>query len=448
MKKYFIAMLLMLSVIANAQVNQIDTIKDVVINTPNLQVLSPRYMSDYVQLGRPGQHWFVGVQGGYSAFIGDPVGCGDFFDRTMPVFNTYLGKWITPGTGIRLAFQGFRYKDSELEKSNYRLLHADIMFNLANVFRKPSNDLPRWDFAPYIGTGLAKGSRIMIGEKTTRNYLFALTYGIYTRLRFGQHFFLSAEMSGMSTFRDFDGYGEHDKLMDIMPSVSIGLGFNLGSPSWRHAIEANSYIDQNNDLLDYVVQLDSYNNELKKQHVNDSKTKNELKKILEIEQLLDKYKYVFEESPDDKNSYHGLLALRARLKEMSQKDSIRRESWPVESNSGSSVIELPVYFYFQLGKARLTDESQLVNLDKLAELAISHNLKIHIIGAADSATGNNYNNTRLSEDRAAYIAEELGKRGVKNEYIQQTSLGGISEFKRPQDNRYTKVSLFLEIKGI
>ena len=440
MKKSIIISLLALSMTTSANAGTIDSLFQATVDNPNLQRLTPTLMTDYVQLGKASQHWFIGVQGGASAFIGNPVGCGDLFDRITPSFNAYVGKWFTPNVGMRLAFQGFKYKNSNLDKVNYQLGHADLMYNMANLFRQPSERLPKWDFAPYIGAGLVHGADLSYtDEGKVRNFLFALTYGIHSRYHIGQRFYISGELGGFTTFRDFDGYGSHGKLCDNMPSVSLGIGFNLGTPRWKHAIDANPYINQNDYLLSYVDRLEQSNKLLNNQHNIDQKTLEELKKILEIEGLLDKYGYLFGDNNNTRNNYRGLLSLRSRLRGMNE------PTMPSALETKPNVLNIPIYFFFELGKAKLTDDSQLINLDELAKVAIEHNLKVHIAGAADSATGSENGNSELSKERTRYIAQELKKRGVPNERMTGVSLGGIQEFNNPKDNRYSKVSLYLEL---
>ena len=55
--------------------------------------------------------------------------------------------------------------------------------------------------------------------------------------------------------------------------------------------------------------------------------------------------------------------------------------------SGNECIGSSIYFFFELGTARLTDVSQLINLDELARVAKKYGLSVAVIGAADSATG-------------------------------------------------------------
>ena len=183
--------------------------------------------------------------------------------------------------------------NGELDKMSYQLVHADLMYNVANLFRNPSEKTPKWDLAPYIGGGLAHGSNIVSPDGgKLRNLQFALTYGIHSRYHVSQRFFLSGEIGGFSTFRDFDGNGDRGKLGDNMLSLSLGIGVNIGSPKWKHAIDAVPYINQNDYLLSYTRQLEQDNQILRNQHNIDRKTLDELKKILEIDMTLEMKRYL------------------------------------------------------------------------------------------------------------------------------------------------------------
>ena len=100
MKKSILISLLALSMATSVHASMIDSLLWVTVDTPDLHRLTPTLTTDYVQFGKASQHWFIGVQVGASALIGNPVGCGDLFDRIMPSFNAYVGKWITPAVGV------------------------------------------------------------------------------------------------------------------------------------------------------------------------------------------------------------------------------------------------------------------------------------------------------------------------------------------------------------
>ena len=71
--------------------------------------------------------------------------------------------------------------------------------------------------------------------------------------------------------------------------------------------------------------------------------------------------------------------------------------------SGNECIGSPVYFFFNLNTARLTDASQTLNLDELARVAKKYGLAVSVSGAADSMTGTTSINRTLSMSRADYI---------------------------------------------
>ena len=179
------------------------------------------------------------------------------------------------------------------------------------------------------------------------------------------------------------------------------------------------------------------------------------------------------------NNYSGLNSLRARLKnrqwdgtspldttevrpgggsvsvrvEAGSANSrygcnARRDSLTADSvafrPAGGECIGAPVYFFFSLNTARLTDPSQLVNLDELVRVATKYGLTVKVTGAADSATGTVGINDALSVSRADYIASELNKRGLPSDRITKTGEGGISDYVPTEANRHSKVELFFD----
>ena len=94
-----------------------------------------------------------------------------------------------------------------------------------------------------------------------------------------------------------------------------------------------------------------------------------------------------------------------------------------------------------LNTDRLTDHSQLVNLDGIARIAKKHGLRVQIIGAADSATGDDSINNGLSQRRASYIAVQLRQRGVDVNMMEVVSAGGINDYKPMEANRNACVRL-------
>ena len=297
----------------------------------------------------------------------------------------------------------------------------------------------------------------------------------------------------MTTFQDFDGYGRANRLGDNMLSLTAGFTFHIGKTGWKRATDAAPYIRQNERLVDDANFLSEENRRYKGNSDRDKRTLTELKKILEIEGLLDTYSHLFE---DDEtiggkfpvNNYSGLNSLRARLKNRrwdgksplggngangvasvdtlsgawnngyglgksgeaggNLSDTISMPAGYITLvHSGNECIGSPVYFFFTLNTASLTDASQMLNLNELARVAKKYGLSVRVTGAADSSTGTTVINDSLSVSRAGFIAAELERRGVPSGMVVKTGRGGIADHLPAEANRHTKVELFFSEMG-
>lgn len=383
--------------------------------------LSPVYM-DYVKADDWKGNWWLGVQGGASFFIGNPNGCGDVFDRSMMNFNVSVGKWITPQVGLRVNFQGLKFKDCELQKQNYFALHGDFMFNLASLFRSPDNTNPRWDLSPYVGIGIAKGATLSHDNCPCKacngsNWPFLIAYGIQARYRISERVHLTGEIGNFTTMADFDNYGVRRHLSDNMLSVSAGLSVTIGRVGWKRAIDARPYIEQNDYLIDYCRKLENVADNV-------------------------------QESNREQSTYGGLEALKARLMQRHEREMAQLRADQEHYNDSlraARAYNIPIYFFFKKGTAQLTDRSQLVNLDELVRVTKEHNLTLRIDGAADAATGTVKGNRNLSIKRSKFLAKELKKRGIDVKNIKGVALGGIRQHKRIQEDRYAKVAIYVDL---
>lgn len=417
-----------------------------------MKPIEPQFLQNYIHTGGFCDNWFVGIAGGINALSGSPLGCGDLFDRFNFSFHAHAGKWINPNVGVRLALQGFKFKDMNMDSKSFQAYHADFMYNLSSLFRKPTEELPRWDLAPYVGFGFAHGRDISYIEEdgnlaTASNYPFILAYGFNVKYRISKNIHLMGEVGAFTTFANFDGFGKNSHFKDNLLSASIGVAFTF-NPGWKHAINTNNYIAQNNYLANYCNELMDKNKQLLNDlNVNENIIK-QLRKILEVEGLLDKYDYIFKDKgANNKNNYKGLLSLRARIREMQNNDTFNagmNDAFKMEEDSDNG-MSVPIYFFFKLGTSTLTDNSQLVNLRELAKVVNKHGLHIKIEGAADAETGTASINNNLSSERASFIAKELIKLGVSDSFIGFTGKGGIREFEKPEQNRYARVAIILDL---
>ena len=356
----------------------------------------------------------------------------------------------------------------------YQFYHADLMYNLTSGLRQNEYGLSLWDIVPYVGVGMVHNADwsdpCSCGSGSDGSRPFAFTYGLEIGYRIGNRVKLVAGVSGLTTAQNFDNIGSSIKFKDNMLTVSAGLSITLGKAGWKRVVDATPYIEQNAYLKDYISYMKDEN--------------------IRLQKKLSGEKDVHAFYP--KNNYSGLNSLRARLSEKksdaseskSGNDSIARkladdaEIGLVDThlqtgkchsdsllsadqnvsdglisennnaldsivNSGNSKITVgvPVYFFFQLNSDRLVDESQIVNLDDIAEISKAHNLKVTISGAADSATGTQSINQELAQRRARYIAQMLVDKGVSESLIHLHSFGGIDKFKANDSNRFTVVML-------
>lgn len=467
------AVLCTLQARANVQPVQEDTVRHCsrYEATELLQSVQPVYLNGVVLPISCTGNWFVGIAGGATAFLGTPLGCEDLFGRVKLSYSLAVGKWFTPSVGARIHYSGLRFKDAELSTQDYHHIHADLLWNILGRGYARQGQV-RWGFAPFAGVGL-------LHNATSGSNPFALSYGIQGQYRISRRVSVTLELSNTTTFQDFDGYGRPNHLGDHLLSLTAGFTFHLGKVGWKRAVDATPYIRRNERLANYANCLVEENRRYAGLHDRDRRTLAELKKILEIEGLLDTYSYMFgKENGDGRktypvNNYSGLNSLRARLRHRhwdgtssldtaalysgngnpasgqsvprSVSDAIHQGFLSTDSTAfmyaGGECIGAPVYFFFNLNTTSLTDVSQMLNLDELARVAKKHNLSIRVTGAADSSTGTPAINDSLSTSRAEFIAAELKRCGIPDGRIVKTGVGGIADHTPVEANRHTKVEL-------
>ena len=432
------------------------------INEDMLRQIEPTYLKEVAVPSAWSSNWFVSVSGGTSAFVGKPHGKGNLFDRMKPSLAIEAGKWFTPEIGGRLSFQGFQFKDASNNVRDYKMVHADFLWNVTNSFAKDYATTQRWGFIPYAGCGI-------IHNEDNGKSSFVINYGVIGQYHLTKRLAVNMELGGATTFRDFDGVGASNKFGDNLFTLSAGLTFNIGKVGWKKVVDAAPYINQNKWLADYTNDLLVRIQKLSKAHAEDANVIAEMRKILEIEGLLKAYADRLTYYADSteyriypKNDYSGLNSLRARLAHkdwngmgkaktsrsleyrFSVSDSVSWNKYVAEMAGGTKCIGSPVFFFFKIGTTQLVDVSQMVNLDELTRVAKAYHLKISVVGAADSVTGNDGINNSLSKSRADYITQQLVARGIDKSMIISKSKGGIDKYSPIAVNRHTAVRLFAQ----
>ncbi len=109
---------------------------------------------------------------------------------------------------------------------------------------------------------------------------------------------------------------------------------------------------------------------------------------------------------------------------------------------GELPVGAPVFIFFRLAGAYVTDSPQMLNVNAAADLAVARNLRVRITGAADSATGSAEKNASLAKSRAEHVAFLMEKRGVPQDRIEVLSEGGTAAWKPVSANRNCCIELF------
>lgn len=408
--------------------------------SPYFNYLPPTYLDDvYVDEGWK-SNWFFTAQGGFSAFLGSPVGCGDFFDRTKPMLNVTVGKWLSPQIGGRVAFQGFNLVDAQRQSRKYQNYHVDFLYNASSHFRNDKEALPTWDCIPYIGVGFIRNG-------DTDKKPFAVSYGIIGRYRVATRWHVSAELGMTTTSQYFDGWGKHNKHGDHLLQANVGLTVTLGKVGWGRVIDPMPYIYQNDQMLHYFA--------------SEQEAAHDEQKLKERKMVMDMGDTTYQKYP--KNNYSGLNSLRQRLKyrnqlattDVGEDDDVR---YVLDENKDDSLGFVarylkaiqesedhsgePIFFYFNLNSTILTKESQEINVAQIANLIMENDLHVSIIGAADSQTGSVELNKKLGLRRAKYISKLLQQHGVERKRMALYNAGGIDTYSPFTANRNAKLTIY------
>ena len=165
------------------------------------------------------------------------------FDRLTPALQVGLGKWFTPAVGGRVAYQGMSFKNGEFKKMKYHFVHADFLYNLTSGINCNDLGLSRWDVIPYIGVGMIYNpdwySACTCPGHASGSHPFAFSYGLECRYRLTDRMHVVAELSGMTTAKNFDCVGASSKFGDNMVTLSAGLSFTLGKVGYKRIVDAN-----------------------------------------------------------------------------------------------------------------------------------------------------------------------------------------------------------------
>lgn len=354
-------------------------------------------------------NWFVQANVAGTAFWGNQEVGNNFSKSPLKGFRNNLGfsvavgKWFTPGLGLRTKFNGAwgRTVVSENKKTNankYWTLSEQVMFNLSNMLLG-YNESRVWDFIPYASVGVNR-------NMSANCYAPVAGIGILNEFKINNKWAVNLDVNYMLGTSDYDGFegslpgakpydarsfkglvANHDRTLN----VEVGLTYNLGKATFNKTpdVEAIKALSQG--------QIDALNAQLA-----DAQSENN------------------------------------RLKDMLAEQK-QQSVAPV--SAVTKVVSAPVSVFFNIGKAKVASKKDLQNVKAVADAAKANNAKIVVTGYADSKTGSAAFNKNLSEKRAQTVADALVNMGVSRDNIEVVSAGGVNTLSPVSYNRRATVEI-------
>lgn len=196
-----------------------------------------------VETNRFGSNWFISAGGGAQVYFGDNDSKSQFGKRISPAVDFSVGKWFTPGLGLRLTYSGLSAKGVSYDNGVYSTgkknskglyeqkwdmmyLHGDVMFNLTDMFLGYKERV--YAAIPYIGFGWLRS------YDSPRNNEFAANVGFINRFRLSGAWDFNLEARAMITKDNFDGQ-LGGKNYDGMVSVLAGFTYKFPARGWKRA---------------------------------------------------------------------------------------------------------------------------------------------------------------------------------------------------------------------
>ena len=343
-------------------------------------------------------NWFIQVGGNWNAWYSGEEHGLDLAKSPIKKFRANpgaafaIGKWFTPGLGLRTKVQGIWGKtvtdgNNAGNGNKYWVLDEHIMFNLSNLLMG-YNENRVWNLVPFVGGG--------VGRTMTHNlYAMNLSAGIQSTWKVSKLLNIYLE-GGWNRFEgDIDGnelvtrtnrgWDSHDNNL----YAEVGLTFNLGKATWNKVPDVDALKAQ------YQNEIDGLRNQL-----NDANAEN------------DRLRNMLANQPKAETP--------AAVKEF---------------------VQTPISVFFNLNKTKIASQKDLVNVQALAKYAKENNSKLLVNGYADSATGKPAHNQWLSEERAKTVAGELQKMGINSSNITTKGNGGVDELSPISFNRRATVQV-------
>ncbi len=360
--KKTIVMILTVAGAKASQAQQLDVKPDTVITVSNdrYQVITNGFWDN----------WYINLGAGAQIYFGDHNKQMKFSERLTPNFEFNLGKWFSPGIGVRAGVNGYKIKGVTQNGShstgekytgkpwdgywlynqefNYYHIHGDVLFNLSNIFSGYREDR-FYSISPYAGLGWMVTNNAPAQKEVSANI------GIYNTFRLSNALDLTLDVRGAMVNDRFDGE-TGNRHQDGSLSALLGLTYKFKKRGWEKP---------STTVISYSDRL--------------------------LENLRDRVRQLSEDNE----------ALKAQLAAAQGKTitGIKVED---------RILAAPILVTFPINKSVVSNEAR-VNLGFFAKVikAGSSNVVYKVTGYADAGTGTPAINERLSRERAKAIYNVL-----------------------------------------
>ena len=345
-------------------------------------------------------NWFFSIGGGAQVLYGNGDNAGEFKDRISPVLNVAVGKWFTPGLGLRLQYSGLQAKGFSYDKTapyvtgnemgdgyykqkfDYMNLHGDIMFNLNALFGG-YNSHRVYEIIPYLGAGFTHS------YTKPRIHAFTMNAGLINRFRISNAVNINLELSATGLEGKFDGQhgGKHE--YDGILGASGGLTYHFPNRGFQRPFP---------------------------QIISEMELRNMREQM------------------------NAMAAANLDLQQQLQEAESQPTTEVIEQQVVVDANIAPRTVFFQIGSAEISPR-EAMNLSYLAEqMKKFPDTKYVVNGYADSATGTPDFNKELSMKRAQAVVNVLIKQyGIAADRLSVDGNGGVDKFGQPILNRVVLV---------
>ncbi|MGM9699424.1 MAG: hypothetical protein ACI3Y0_12415 [Prevotella sp.] len=212
-------------------------------------------------------NWFVSAGLVGTAFYADYEHDGISKSPFKSLRNSFgmslsVGKWFTPGLGLRTKLNGFWGKENFLafESSSYKFLalHEQILFNLNNMFY--GYDSSRlYSFIPYIGFGL---------NRNISHNLNALGFsiGLLNSFRVSKRISLNVDINFNRQNRTLAAQLSPYKSYNCEVSIT----YNIGNSKWEKTPDVEAIHEM------YQMEIDAINAQLQDEQQENENLRNQL----------------------------------------------------------------------------------------------------------------------------------------------------------------------------